>query len=121
MHKHLKNTKKSYRRSAQNQIFMLIGFLWILATLLLFLNTAITSAIMNALPYSKAPITELIFLTLVFFIGGFGISYSIVNSEPNKTQENRRNLIVRAVWFALGIAIASMVVYFWVHLFINGL
>jgi len=130
MHNRLKNTDNTRKHSLviPPQVFTLLGGIWITLLILLLVHTNVMDIVIDTLlgagfcqTCTAKSLITIVFQISMFFIGGLGISYGIVHATKSIPNESQRSQLTRIVLFALGVSIASLVVYSWAYLFTNGL
>lgn len=122
MRRHLKNTNESPVRL---QIYMVAGVVWIAIWIAILLKTSILNAINTLLLgaaycqtcFGPSLLTIVVLLSL-FFIGSLGVSYGVIYKT---NREGKAKQITRFVAFAFAVCLASLVIYYWANLFVNGL
>lgn len=113
-----KNTNKLLH---QSKLFVFLGIFWIVIWIILFLNTNVLNATISFLVsagYCQTctgySLLTMAILLLSFLIGGLGISYGAISRDREKQA-------TRLISFAFAVSLASLAVYYWANLFINGL
>ena len=118
MYSSSKNANKSPHPSA---LFVSLGALWIAIWIILFLKTSILHIAASALigigycqTCTGSSLVTIAILVLSFMIGGLGISYGVFGRNEEKQTG-------RLISFAFAVSLASLIIYYWANLFINGL